>query len=135
MNKLCPHCNFIGSENKKVPGSFLLELFIWGAAFVCGVLGFIIVIFFVPALILAIIGVMYSFSRKSELLCPKCELPGMIPIDTPKAQQAIQSNDLKVPDARDNTHLSRDMLNARTIRWILLAIFLIYAFFIHPLIN
>ncbi|MFA6518245.1 MAG: hypothetical protein WCV93_01175 [Candidatus Shapirobacteria bacterium] len=58
---VCRNCGYIGEADKKVSGSFLVEVLLW-----C--------LFILP-------GIIYSISRyaKKVLICPECEKETLIP--------------------------------------------------------
>ena len=99
MNKLCPHCDFVGPEKTQVSGSLVAELAIWGSAFVLFIFGLATLILLIPAILLGFYGLYYSVSRHTKQIttCPKCGQPGMIPLDTPKAQRRIAEGDIPEP--------------------------------------
>lgn len=68
----CPNCHMVGQPKTKTPGSFLIEVVLW----LC---------FIVP-------GVLYSLWRLAarKQVCAYCSSPGLIPADSPRAQQLSQ---------------------------------------------
>jgi len=68
---LCLHCASQGKPKTKTKGSFLIEVILW----LC---------FILP-------GLIYSIWRVSSRykVCPACGQPGMIPLDSPRAQQFL----------------------------------------------
>jgi hypothetical protein len=68
----CTACGTVAKPKKIVKGSFILELLLW----LC---------FLLP-------GIIYSVWRLSNKAnaCPKCGSESMIPIDSPKALQALK---------------------------------------------
>lgn len=67
----CQNCGSIGVPKTRVKGSFLIEVVLWLA-------------FIVP-------GILYSLWRLTtkERVCPQCAAPNMIPVTSPKAKQAL----------------------------------------------
>ncbi len=71
---VCTTCGFIGSPKKIVKGSILIELVLWLA-------------FLVPGLIYSI----WRLTTKYDA-CPKCKNASMIPADSPTGQKLIGEN-------------------------------------------
>ena len=71
---VCTTCGFIGSPKKIVKGSILIELVLWLA-------------FLVPGLIYSI----WRLTTKYDA-CPKCKNASMIPVDSPTGQKLIGEN-------------------------------------------
>lgn len=67
--KYCLTCGYVGKGNK--PGSTLITIIL----FLC---------YIVP-------GIIYSLWRSSKgaTVCPKCKAMHMIPVDSPKAKEAL----------------------------------------------
>lgn len=72
IKKICPNCGFCGTPLTHTPGAFLIEIVLWLA-------------FIIP-------GLTYTLWRSSNKyeVCPKCRLPGMIPIDSPKGRELFE---------------------------------------------
>jgi len=68
---LCLNCEYVGKPKRVPKGLFAIELLLW----LC---------FILP-------GLCYTIwrSRNIEMVCPKCKQPGMIPLNTPKAQKVL----------------------------------------------
>jgi len=73
---ICPRCGYQGQPVTRMKGSFWIELLLW-------------FLFILP-------GLVYSLWRLTTRtrVCPKCEEPNMIPLDTPKGQQLAQAYSL-----------------------------------------
>ena len=71
--KYCPSCATTGIPQFQRSGSTFVEVLLW--------------------LFVLIPGIIYSIWRAStkRWVCPKCGLSGMIPVDSPLAQKAIDS--------------------------------------------
>ena len=71
---VCTTCGYIGFPNKVTKGSFLIELVLWLA-------------FLIP-------GIIYSIWRLSSRYdaCPKCKNASMIPVDSPMGQKLAEKN-------------------------------------------
>lgn len=67
----CTNCGTAGFPQFQRSGSTFVEVLLW--------------------LFVLVPGVIYSIWRAStkRWVCPKCGLPGMIPLDSPRAQRAI----------------------------------------------
>ena len=67
----CQHCGAVAAPKKVTKGSFLIEIFLW--------------------LMLIVPGLIYSLWRLTtkEKVCPRCGAPNMIPIDSPRAREAL----------------------------------------------
>lgn len=67
----CQHCGTVGYPHSHTQGSFIIECFLW-------------LMFLVP-------GIIYSLWRLTSRrkVCPTCEEPGMIPVQSPIAQRAL----------------------------------------------
>ena len=68
---LCPNCGTQGRPKTVTKGSILIEIVLW--------------------LCLIVPGLIYSIWRLTSRhkACPACDAPGMIPIDSPRAQQIL----------------------------------------------
>ena len=64
-------CRTAARPAKRVKGSFWIELILW-------------LTFLVPGLIYSV----WRLTSKEEI-CPECERPSMIPIDSPEAQRLL----------------------------------------------
>jgi len=75
----CPNCGTVGRPNTVTRGSFLMEVFLW--------------------LLLIVPGFVYSLWRLTTRakVCPKCGAPYMIPVDSPKAVEALARTDSRNP--------------------------------------
>jgi hypothetical protein len=73
MAKLCTKCLFQGTMKKDTPGSFLIEVILWLA-------------FIVP-------GIIYSIWRLSnkKLMCPQCKSSEIIPADSEMAKRLLKT--------------------------------------------
>lgn len=71
-DRYCPHCGAVGYPKRKARGSFGVELALW----LC---------FLLP-------GIIYSVWRGTTkyLACPECGSPGVIPLDSPRAREALR---------------------------------------------
>lgn len=72
--KYCTNCGTVAVPKKHTPGSILIEIVLW----LC---------LFVP-------GIIYSIWRLTarKQVCPSCQAPNMVPLDSPRAKAAgIQS--------------------------------------------
>lgn len=80
--KICTNCGYQGKEKTIVKGSLLLEILLWLATLLT--LG-----------ILVIVALPYSLWRlcAREKVCPKCGALHMIPVDSPRGQQLVNSFD------------------------------------------
>jgi len=69
----CPSCGTVGVPQFRKSGSAAVEVLLW--------------------LFKLLPGIIYSIWRAStkRWVCPKCEQPGMIPLDSPKAQAALRT--------------------------------------------
>jgi hypothetical protein len=67
----CPNCGSVGYPRLRKLGSTWVEVLLWLS-------------FLLP-------GIVYSIWRASskQLVCPKCEYPGTIPLDSPIAKAAL----------------------------------------------
>ncbi len=67
----CTHCGTVAAPQKRVKGSFWIELILWCC-------------FLIP-------GLIYSVWRLTtkDSVCPGCAMPNMIPVESPKAQAAL----------------------------------------------
>ena len=72
---VCPHCGQSGKPATETPGSFVMEVVLW--------------------LLLLVPGIIYSFWRTTSKrrVCPACRQPGMIPSDSPRGRQILDSFD------------------------------------------
>lgn len=70
--RICTNCGFTGKPKKVIKGSIFIEIILWIA-------------FLIP-------GVVYSIWRHTtkQKVCRKCGAPNMIPEDSPKAKQIQQ---------------------------------------------
>jgi hypothetical protein len=68
---VCTNCGYRGFPKKVVKGSFIIEVILWLA-------------FFIPGLIYSIWRLTSKYNA-----CPKCLQPTMIPTDTPIGQKLI----------------------------------------------
>lgn len=68
---LCPNCGTKGIQKSITKGSIFIELILW-------------LLFIVP-------GLIYSLWRLASRYkaCPVCKQPGMIPLNSPRAQQIL----------------------------------------------
>ena len=71
---VCTTCGFIGSPKKVVKGSILIEIILWLA-------------FLIPGLIYSI----WRLTTKYDA-CPKCKNTSMVPADSPTGQKLIGEN-------------------------------------------
>jgi len=70
---ICSNCGYIGKPKNVVEGSIFIEIILWLA-------------FIIP-------GVVYSIWRETsgrKKICPKCRAPNMIPLDSPRGKRLIQ---------------------------------------------
>jgi len=67
--KICAACGTTGTPKTHTPGSILIELLAWFC-------------FALPGMIYSV----WRLTNRREV-CPKCEAPGMIPLDTPRGRQ------------------------------------------------
>ncbi|MBP8979442.1 hypothetical protein KBG23_03120 [Candidatus Dojkabacteria bacterium] len=84
---ICTECGYIGKPKKWMKGSFFIELILWLA-------------FLVP-------GIIYTIWRVTNTvaICPKCEKETLIPTDTPRgAELKAKSTQLTTPN--NNQQLS-----------------------------
>jgi hypothetical protein len=70
--KLCTKCGYIGNDKRITKGSFLLELLLWLAALL-------------PGLVYSI----WRFTSRYKA-CPECLTPNMIPTSSPIAQKLLR---------------------------------------------
>jgi hypothetical protein len=70
----CPNCGTVDYPVLRKSGSTVVEVLLW--------------------LFLLVPGVVYSIWRvaSKRLVCPKCEHPGTIPLDSPIAKKALAQN-------------------------------------------
>ncbi len=70
---ICTICGHVGYPVKRYKGSFLVELALW--------------------LCLGLPGLIYTIWRSNSgyYACPKCNNPGMIPIDTPMGKKLLKN--------------------------------------------
>lgn len=67
---ICPQCGSQGTPVTVTPGSILIELVLWLA-------------FLIPGLVYSL----WRLSARTRNTCPQCHTPGMIPSDTPVAKE------------------------------------------------
>ncbi len=77
IERICTQCGSIGKHIKKTKGSFWIELVLWIA-------------FIIP-------GLIYSIWRTTskQSVCPKCGHSTMIPIDSPMGQKLAKEQNYK----------------------------------------
>lgn len=99
MKKLCADCYYVGSEKNKTPGNVVVELFLWAAFFVSffAILAFGIL----PPIFLFILSIGYSLYRLvgGKKVCPNCKHTSMIPTDSLRAKEIIESRGINVGEA------------------------------------
>ena len=79
MARLCTTCGYVGNTKRVTKGSFLIELILWIA-------------FIVP-------GLIYSVWRLTSRYdaCPKCGAANMIPLNSPIAKRMMQEQQPATP--------------------------------------
>ena len=71
----CPNCNYVGKKSVGISGSFTIELILWIAGFIG------LFFFLIPGLILLLIALLYSLSRKRFIKCPACDWKNPVKMD------------------------------------------------------
>ena len=71
----CPNCGYVGKKSIGISGSFSIELVLW----IAGFLG--LFFFLIPGLIILLIALLYSLSRKRFIKCPACDWKNPVKMD------------------------------------------------------
>ena len=68
----CQNCGSVGKPKRTTKGSLLIEIILW--------------------LMMILPGVLYTVWRLTTRTkaCPKCKAPNMIPVDSPRALEALK---------------------------------------------
>jgi hypothetical protein len=71
QQKICLQCGYVGSSKRITKGSILIEIVLWLA-------------FIIP-------GILYSLWRLTTRYdaCPSCNAPNMIPVNSPKGRELL----------------------------------------------
>lgn len=68
----CPNCGSVAKPTSHTKGSFAIEVILW----LC---------FIIPGIIYSL----WRLSSRERTTCPTCRAPNMIPLDSPRAREAI----------------------------------------------
>ena len=79
---ICLQCHTVNEGVKKNPGSFALELLIWGAGIIGGLIA-------APLFFLVLVGLCYTMWRITNpyRVCSSCGHRGMVGVDTPAGKR------------------------------------------------
>ena len=78
-DKICTQCGMVNKGVRKHPGNSALELLIWGA----GIIGGLMIA--LPLFFLVLVGLCYTMWRSTNeyRVCSSCGHSGMVGLDTP----------------------------------------------------
>lgn len=84
--QICTRCYQVGNPKEQVQGSFLIEVVLWLA-------------FLIP-------GMIYSIWRltSKRMVCPSCKSTELVPTDTPRGKALLQESN-KLAQTIENTEL------------------------------
>jgi len=120
MKKLCADCYYVGSEKNKTPGNVVVELFLWAAFFVSffAILAFGIL----PPIFLFILSIGYSLHRLigGKKVCPNCKHTSMIPTDSLRAKEIIESSGINIGEADYSDSRAPQIYKYVRLGWIIL---------------
>lgn len=84
---ICTQCHTVNEGVKKTPGSFALELLIWGAGIIGGLIA-------APLFFLVIVGLCYTMWRITNpyRVCSSCGHTGLVGLNSPAGQKLQGQN-------------------------------------------
>ncbi len=110
---VCTQCGFVGKPSQKAKGSGFIELVLWLA-------------FLVP-------GIIYSIWRRSSppQICTQCKSTAVIPVDSPRAKKILEESGQNQEDYLESAKIERKKIYTndrnKKIFWVVLISLLVLA--------
>lgn len=97
--KLCTECFYAGEEQKQSTSKFWIELLLWSATLVTGIIGLFVPLLWIATFVFMVSSSVYSSGRsKASKICPRCKSHDIIPLDTPRAEKIIKGSNIPLAE-------------------------------------